>query len=83
MTRDQAISLIEEQLLRLDDGQISALAEIARSMEERFRPLSPQEQQRLKAARDDFAAGRTMSHDELIAALDASPALARLPKIRS
>ncbi len=83
MTRDQAITLIEEQMSKLDIEQLAALADIAHSMEERFHSLSPHEQESLKEARDDFATGHTMSHDELIAALNSSPALARLPKIKA
>ncbi len=72
MTRAEAIGLIEATLPRLDDMQAEAVAAYARSLLEPAltRPLTERERRVLLQSAADFEAGRTLDHDELLAALD-------------
>jgi len=64
MTRTEAIALIRSEVDKLDDGDVLAMANIVRSMSGPVRPLSERELGLLAQSRADFAAGRTLTHDE-------------------
>ena len=74
MTRDHAIAIINETLPSLDDEQVQAVADIAKSMaadDGLPRELTPRELALTEQSKEDFKAGRTYTLDEMDAYLDA------------
>ena len=83
MTREQAITIIESTLPTLDDEQARLLASFVQSMPtetDSVRALSARERVLLEQSKADFAAGRTLTHDELVAKLDEDLAKLGVPK---
>ena len=73
MTRTEAIATIAAKLAVLDDEQLLAVADIVQSFEgasKSVRQLSARENALLERSKADFAAGRSLSHDEMLARLD-------------
>jgi hypothetical protein len=73
MNRAEAIAIINTQLQSYDDEKVLEIADIVQSMEPNRsrRQLSARERQLLVDSNSDFAAGRTYTHEQLIAKLDA------------
>ena len=85
MTRDQAIASINETLPSLDDEQVQAVADLARSMaadDELPRELTARELALIEQSKEDFKAGRTYSLDEMDAYLDAAAAKRNLVRAK-
>ena len=73
MTRTETIARITSTLSSFDDERLSEVAEIVQNMEAPpppLRKLSERERGLLEQSKADFAAGRTYSHEEIIAMLD-------------
>ena len=71
MTRKEAIAIIEQSLSTADEQTLEAAAELfRRAAGPSTRALSARELALLQQSKADFAAGRTLSFDELIASLD-------------
>lgn len=85
MTRDQAIAIINETLPSLDDEQVQAVADIAKSMaadDELPREMTARELALIEQAKEDFKAGRTYTLDEMDAYLDAAAAKRHLARAK-
>jgi hypothetical protein len=66
MTRKDAIAIIEQTLLSLDDEAAMALAEMAQSLAKPFvmRKLTTEELRLVEQSKEDFRSGRTLTADE-------------------
>ena len=83
MSRAETIATINAQLASLDDERLKAIAEIVQSMNPEhgtLRPLSPRELAMVGQSKEDFRAGRTCSHEELVKLLDERLAKRGVPK---
>ncbi len=83
MTRAQAISIITARIAELDDEAVQAVADLVQSMphaEPPLRALSDRERTLLARSKADFAAGRSYSHEEMVAMIDERLALHGVPK---
>ena len=79
MTRSDAIAMISAKLASFNDERVLAVADVVRSMEQseqQLRQLSPRERALIEQSKQDFKAGRTYSHIEMVAYVDEQ--LARL-----
>jgi hypothetical protein len=83
MTRSATLTEITTKLASFDDERLAVVADIVKSMDEPnglVRPLSPREQALVDTSKQDFAAGRAFSHDEVVALLDQHLAARGVPK---
>lgn len=83
MTRTEAIALITAKLASLDDEHVLTVADIIASIDESqssTRRLSQREADLVSQSKADFAAGRTLSHSEVVSKLDARLAALGVPK---
>jgi hypothetical protein len=73
MTRLEAIATITAKLSLLDDERLQAVAEMIDDIaaDEAVRPLTARELALIEQSKEDFAAGRTYSVDEVRAHSDA------------
>ena len=85
MTRTEAIALITARLASLDDDRLQTVADIVQDYASTtlLRPLSDREKSLLDQSRDDFAAGRTMTMDQLIDDLDKELGPLGVPRYRA
>ena len=85
MTRTEAIALITARLASLDDDRLQTVADIVQDYASTTlqRPLSDREKSLLDQSRDDFAAGRTMTMDQLIDDLDKELGPLGVPRYRA
>ena len=82
MTRTEAMTMIEARLSSFDDDRVITVAEIVEQLDNTklTRRLSAREQELLRQARADFAEGRTYSHEEMVALIDADLAPFGVPR---
>ena len=83
MTRTATLAKITTKLASFDDERLAAVADIVQSMDDAdapVRPLSPRELALVEQSKRDFAEGRTLSHDEVVALLDQRLAARGVPK---
>lgn len=74
MTRNEAIALINDRLAELGDAQVEEVAGLLESMPRKAalpRPLSARERRLIEQSKADFAAGRTLTHEEAVASTKA------------
>jgi hypothetical protein len=73
MTRTEALTAINARLSSLDDERVVAVAAIIDEIAADGvlpRALSARERDLLEKSKADFKAGRSLSHDEIVAMLD-------------
>jgi hypothetical protein len=83
MTRTEAIARINARLPSLDDERVQAVADFVEDIAARDdapRQLTTRELALIEQSKEDFKAGRTYSHDQMIAMLDERLALRGVPK---
>ena len=86
MNREEAIAIITSQLASLDDESVEAVAGIVKSMAGEPadgglpRALTARELELIEQSKEDFRAGRTYSHEEIVAMLDERLAPLGVPK---
>jgi hypothetical protein len=83
MTRIATLAKITAKLASLDDERLAVLADIVQSMDDAeppVRPLSSRERDLVEQSKRDFAEGRTLTHDEVVALLDQRLAAIGVPK---
>lgn len=86
MTRTEAIAVINAKLAALDDDRVLAVAEIVDDIAVDtgpMRQLTDREQALLAQSKADFAAGRTLSMDELVDELDRDLEPLGVPKFQA
>ena len=83
MTRTETITIIYKKLASLDDDKLLVVADIVQSMDATApisRQLSPRERDLVAQSRNDIAAGRSYSHEQLTDLLDARLEKLGVPK---
>jgi hypothetical protein len=84
MTRTEAITIINTKLASLDDDKLLTVADIVQSIDTAppapLRQLSPREHGLIMQSKNDFAAGRSYSHEQLTELLDARLGKLGVPK---
>ena len=84
MSRNETIALIKRQLPVINDEALAAIRSIIEEvcLSEPMRQLTPQEIAEVNNSRAVFAAGRTLSLDELNTFLDEAAAARRTARIK-
>ncbi len=83
MTRKEAIAIVTAKLPALDDDGVLAVADMVQAMDKDqppLRKLTPRALALIEQSKEDFKAGRTFSHDEMVEMLDDRLALLGVPK---
>ena len=83
MTRTEAIATINAKLASLDDERVLTVAEIVDDItagDSPLRQLTARELALIEQSKEDFKTGRSYSHDQMIAMLDARLAPLGVPK---
>ncbi len=83
MSRTATLETITLKLESFDDERLAIVADIVQSLDSvdaLVRPLSPREHALVDQSKRDFAEGRTLSHDEVVALLDKRLAARGVPK---
>jgi hypothetical protein len=83
MSRFATLTAISTKLAAFDDERLAIVADIVQSMDEVNGPvrlLSLREQELVEQSKQDFAEGRTLSHEQVVALLDQRLAARGVPK---